>query len=384
MVVVVGVVAAVAAGAAVGGWLSRSDGGSDLRDGSELVDAGADALLEPEAPPRAYRIDYRVEGFASGDPVVTLDRLWVRRPFESRLEVFAGPDATGEPDAVQVASFGAFRAEGAGRATVVVAGPPGPPASDVRLEAGLADAVDDGRAEVVEHRRVLGRTCHVLRTAVPLANGDLAPTERDGDHTDTCVDAAGLVLEELVVSDGEPLLRRIAVEVELDPELDDVDLAVGEPTLTVDEGGGFVGEVEPGSRTPGRFFEPTAPPGFRRHGRYAVVPPQAENFADPNRRGQRLTYVSDVFVDGSDVVVLDQGGTFGDVEPFPDLRGVPVDLPLGPATLTYGQLGPAVVVDLGEGDFVRARGTTAPSALLALLRSLEEVEGGELRLLAGG
>jgi hypothetical protein len=374
--VVAGVLVAVGAGV----WSVTSGGGTDVRAGSELVDADPDGLLTAEEPPGAYRIDYRIEGYGGGDVVATSDRLWVRRPFESRLEVYGAAEPDGEPDAVQVAAFARFRADGAGRSTVVVAAPPGPPASDVRVSASLAEALEDGRAELVEHRRVLGRTCHVIRTALPLATGDLTPAADEDERADTCIDAHGLVLEELVVSDGEPLLRRIAVDVELDPDLGDVSFEGGEPNLELDEGGGFVGEVEPGGRTPGRFFEPATPQGFRREGRYAVVPPQTENFTDPTRHGQRLTYVSDVFVDGVDVLVLDQGGTFGDVEPFPDLDGSAVDVALGPAVLTHGQLGPAVVVELGEGDFLRARGTVAPARLIDLLRSLEEVEGGELRL----
>ncbi len=89
-----------------------------------------------------------------------------------------------------------------------------------------------------------------------------------------------------------------------------------------------------------------------------------------------------MFVDGTEVVVLDQGGTLGAVDPFPGLDGVPVDVDgLGPATLTYGIAGASVVVDLGEGRFVRARGTVRPGVLLDLLAGLEEVAGGELRLL---
>ncbi|MFP5322674.1 MAG: hypothetical protein ACLGIC_12625 [Acidimicrobiia bacterium] len=375
--------AAAAAVVAGGAWLAvgSGDGGDDLRAGSELVDADASQLLAPEDPPDAYRIDYRIEGYGGGDRVVTADRLWVRRPFDSRLEVFPGPDPTGDPDAVQVGAFGAFRAEGEARDPVVVASPPGPPPSDVRIASALAAAVEDGRAEVVEHRRVLGRTCAVVRTAVPFASGDLRAAGDDGERTDTCVDAQGLVLEELVVSDGEPLLRRLATEVDLDPDLDDVSFDAGEPTLEVDQGGGFVGELAEGSRSPGRFFEAEGPAGFERRGRYAVVPPQAESFTDPTKRGERLTYVSDVWVDGVDVVVLDQGGTFGDVDPFPGLEGVDVDLELGPATLTYDRTGAAVVVYLGEGDFLRARGTVTPDVLVELLRGLREVEGGELRAL---
>lgn len=370
--------------AAGGGLLALRAGGddrSDPRAGSELLDDDPPGLLEPRDGPDSYRIDYRVEGYGGDDLVVTSDRLWVRRPWDSRLEVYRGALPEGEPDAVQVSAFGAFRADSDEGAAVVVASPPGPGASDVRIAGALARAVEDGRVELVERRRVAGRTCQVIRSATTLATGDLVPATGPDDHADTCIDASGLVLEELLVSEGEVLLRRIATEVEVDPDLEGISFETGDPTLSVDEGGGFVAETEPGSRVPGRFFEPRTPPGFTRHGRFAVVPAQAENFTEVDRLPQRLTYISDVFVDGSDVVVLDQGGTVGNVDPFPGLEGVDVDVAAGAGVLTYGLGGPTLIVDLGEGRFLRARGTVAPDLLIELLDALEEVEGGELRLL---
>lgn len=379
------VLSAAVLAAVVGLVAVARTGGDDAgfdRDGSEVLDPDPDRLLEPEAAPAAYRIDYRVEGYGGDEPVVTSDRLWVRRPFESRLEVYDGPDPSGRPSAVQVGSLGGFRAEGDRREAVVVAALPGPPASDVRVAPALADALDRGRAQLVEWRTVLGRRCHVVRSAAPFASAELAVPARDGDHTDTCIDARGLVLEELVLDGGRPLLRRIAIDVDEAPDLDGVSFETGERTLEVDEGGGFVAETEPGSRVPGRFFEASAPPGFRWVGRFAVVPPQPERFTDATRRAERVTLISDVFVDGTDVVVLDQGGTLGAVDPFPDLDGVVVDVGgFGRASLGHGVAGARVIVDLGEGRFLRARGTVSPDVLVDLLEGLDEVAGGELRLL---
>lgn len=360
--------------------LVRDGGGRDLRTGS--VATGEEPGLFPAPdPPERYRVDYRVEGLGGDDRVVSTDRLWVRRPFESRLESFDGAEVQGEPSSVQVGAFGALRAEGDQDTEVVVAVPPGPPASDTRVAAALAEAHDDGRFELRERREVLGRPCQVIRSATDLASGDLAPPGEE-NYADTCIDERGLVLEELLVVDGQALLRRVAVDLDLDPDLADVSFAGGEQTVSTEEGGGFLGETEPDSRAPGPFFEPTAPEGFDRLGRFAVIPAQHENFTDITRRDHRLTYVSDVFVDGPSVVVFDQGGTFGDVDPFPDLAGVAVEVDgLGTATLSYGRSGPVLVVPRGHGDFLRARGTTSPAVLLDLLEDLEEVEGGELRLL---
>lgn len=377
--VVAGGLVAVVAAAVV---LSSRDDAGFARTGSVRLAGSPSALLERVPPPESYRIDYRVEGYGGDDPIVTSDRLWVRRPFESRLEVFPGPEPEGDPDAVQVGELGAFAADGSDADRVVVAAPPGPPASDVRVAAALSASLADGRVELRERRQVLGRTCQVIRSAAVFAAGELARGDAE-DHADTCIDAQGLVLEELVVSGGEPLLRRVAIDVQVDPPLDGVSFDLGDPTVPVDQGGGFVAETEPDSRQPGVFYESRPPEGFRRLGRFLVVPPQHENFTDITRRPLRLTFVSDVFVSGADVVVLDQGGTLGGVEPFSDLTGVAVEVEgLGAGFLRYESAGAVVVVPRPDGKFLRARGTTTPGVLLSVLERLEQVEGGELRLQA--
>lgn len=368
---------AAALGAAV--WVATSGDEDDPRAGSTPLDQEPDLFALGE-PLEAYRIDYRVESHGSGDVVVTSDRLIVQRPFASRLETYAAPRPTGSPSSVQVESFGALLADGADSEEVVVAVPPGPAGSDTRVDVALASALDDGRFELGERREILGRTCQVLRTATLLATGDLAPPAEQ-DHAETCVDEDGLVLEELLVVDGALLLRRVAIDVDLDPDLDEASFDVAEQTVPVDSGGGFLAETEPDSRQPGTFFESRAPAGFERLGRYVVIPPQQENFTDPLRRGHRLTYLSDVFVDGASVVVLDQGGTFGGVDPFPDRQGVAVDIAgLGRGLLSYGRNGPTLLVARDGGKFLRARGSADPEVLIELLAGLEEVEGGELRL----
>lgn len=368
---------------AAGMWLLPADDDADSRDGSVAVD-DADAEVPPVRPPDRYRIDYRVEVGPAGEALVSSDRLLVDRPFSSRLETYAGPEPAGAPVSIEVATFGRLRARSeTAPDDVVLAVPPAPGRSDTRILDALPAALADGAVEAREVRTVLGRRCRVHRSALPLAVADLVAAPSEQDHTDTCIDGAGLVLEEVSVADGARVSRRIAIDVELAPDLDEQLFTVGEPTLDTDEGGGFLAELVPGSRAPGEFHEPAGPPsGFELRGRYAVVPPQAENFGDDTRRDQRRTFVSDVFVDGADVVVLDQGSTLGNVEPFQGLRGTTVEIEgFDEGTLTYGRGGPVVLVRLGHGRFLRARGTVEPEMLVELLESLEQVEGGELELL---
>lgn len=382
-VVALALVAVVASGMVF--VVTRSDEEVDPRAGSERLDGVEPGLFEVSDPPRTYRVDYRVEGFGGASYVATADRLYVRRPFESRLESYEGPVVDGSPSSVQVSAFGSMLVQGASSGRVVVAAPPAPGISDVRLVSSLPEALEDGRFELGERRRVIGRECQVLRTAVSLSSGDLEPPSSASEYADTCIDADGIVLEEVLFDAGEPLLRRVAVDVAVDVDLQDDLFETGEPSLPTREGGGFFAELVPGSRAPGTFYEVVAAPdGYDHGGRFAVVPTQAELFSDDTRQGERVTFVSDVYVKGSQLIVLDQGGTLGGVDPFGNVRGVDVEVPVEgaeAAVLTYSQGGPIVIVRLGGGRFLRARTTGDPGALLDLLAALEPTEGGELELL---
>lgn len=386
-VAVVAAVAVVLAGGVVLRWPrtgddSAGDGAAGPR--SEPVDAEP-GLLAVVDPPTSVRIDYAVESFGGAEPVRTSDRLSLHRPFRSRLETYDGPRPGGEPSSVQISDLGGLENSGQESDRLALAVPPAPGVSDVRLGRSLPDALRDGVVELGERRRVLGHECQVIRTAFALASSDLfTPTSSDS-YADTCVDARGIVLEETLVEDGDTLLHRIATAVDVDVTLDDELFETGEPSIATEDGGGFFAEMDPSSRPPGRFFEVgAAPEGFERLGRFLVIPPQAENFNDPLRRGNRLTFVSDVFVRGGDVVVLDQGGTLGHQDPFPDVRGTTVEVDLDSAEtslLTYSRSGPLLLVKRGQGRFLRARGTTTPDVLVDLIGSLEPVDGGEIELL---
>lgn len=331
---------------------------------------------DPEPPlafgdvPDRYRITYRVETAESAE---STDVLTLDRPFDSRLD-------TGT--STQVSTFRRLSFTGAGAEPVVVAQPPGPAASDLRLDLVLPNGVVETRGR----RTIAGRECQVYRSGVPLTTGGVSAPSED-ERTDTCVGADGLVLAEEYVVDGDVLLARTAVEVEIDPEVEPAAFDVGDPTVPVDRGGGSVLEVEPTSRREGSFWELPAPPrGFRLHGRYAVVPPQADVFGDPTREGELVASAADVFVRGPDVVVVDQGATLRGAEAFPPTPGArvePID-GLGDAEVLPLPRGPELRVRLDGGRFVRVYGTVPVEDLLAVARSLREVQGEGLVYLEGG
>ena len=270
---------------------------TDPRDGSTVVTSGSVKI--GQRVPERYRIVYRTQDFETGSP----DRrreLLVHRPFESRTD-----------DAVN-----AFGRSGVGPSSFYV--PPGPPSGDLRPDAVLADAVRDGYAQKRELRRVAGRLCRVFRVGSESTAGSL-PLVADGEQpTDVCVDEAGLVLEEVAYDGDEMTRRRVAETVREGARGANDAFAVERPDAdprTV----GSVQELESDSRLPGgTFWElKDRPKGFESRGRYAVVPAGQPGFSDPTARSSVISFVSEVWTDGPDVFVLEQGATQGAL-PFAD------------------------------------------------------------------
>src|SRR5207247_7133823 len=85
------------------------------------------------------------------------------------------------------------------------------PGGDVRAGPVLEDALGAGVIERREQREVAGRRCQVYRSKDTAAGATLAPaTDPTRQHADTCIDEAGVVLEEVVVTDGHQSRRRLA------------------------------------------------------------------------------------------------------------------------------------------------------------------------------
>ncbi|MBI2169711.1 MAG: hypothetical protein HYU28_09480 [Actinobacteria bacterium] len=372
----------------------RDDPELDMREGSELVRSRG-APLDPGATgPTAYRIVYRIENRAGGELVLRTEEAIVRRPFDGRVE--ERPDAPpGDHTAATttVSVFGALGVESASASPVVLNIPANPAVADVRPLAALERARTRGLVELRERRRLtrLDRECQVYRLGGPIGGGALTPAGTPaGEYVDVCVDRWGFVLEEVEVVDGDRILRRrLAVELDVDPAVPTNAFALPDADPPpVDQGGGSVREVEPTTRPPGdEFFELTggAPAGFRHRGRYAVVPPQAREFADPLLRSQRVAGVIDVWESGPDFVAVDQGGTLGGVEPFepePDAEIVDAG-PLGPAEVVLGLRASEIRAQRDGGRYVRIYGTVPPERLLEVARDLEPRTGGELVYLDG-
>jgi hypothetical protein len=287
--------------------------------------------------------------------------LTVVRPWQTRFEVGG---------LLRIADFGYFAEKEPGDETEVVTAVPTPAPGDVRV-----DLLDLGAP--IETRTVLDRPCEVHRFGASLLTGVYV----DGDTVEACIDADGLVLEEVVTVGDEVVERRLAESVRLDPELRAATFVLeGFEPRSPDDGGGSLQAVEPTSRPPGVFFElGDAPAGFERMGRYAMVPPQRARLDDEITRPQYVAGVVEVWTRGLDVLVIEQGGTLGQVPPFgTDPNGELVD-DLG-AVASLGELLRSPHMNelrglIPPGRYVKVRATLPVDELLEITRSLQRLEG---------
>lgn len=343
------------------------------------VACGGDAK-EPEPVvitdvPTSYRIDYRIE-----DPDRdSSERVTVRRPFDSRIETFDGSDdLSGEPTVIEINTFGRSSRQAGADQRIAVAVPLGPPAVDVRLDVVLDDALASGLLERRGTKEIAGRPCQVYRTGQALRLVDLVPPSAD-QHVEVCIDAAGLVLEEVERVDGEDGRRRVAIEVETDPALDDDLFDAGERTVPIERGGGAVRQVTRTSRTPGTFFELGDELPLPHTGRYAVVPPQPDAFADPLQRGRRVASLTDVLRRGRELVTVDRGGSLeGTVEVPGREHAEPIELGERDGDVDLTAQGRVITIELDGNRFLRVAGTLPATVLADIARGLRQVDGGAI------
>lgn len=378
----VGVLAIIGAGLAV---LRTPDTLRDDRRGSELV-AEDGRLLAVEREPDSYEIVYRAVETATDDPVTTTEHIRVKRPFLARVEIRRGPPPGREATSQRLTRLGVLGTIGNEGKWTLFAVPPSVAGSDLRPSRVLEDAVDRGMLRVGERRRVLERECQMYRAGGVASGGNLVPYDPDGEeYADVCIDAAGLVLEEIWVDKGERLTRKVATSVQEGVELADGLFAPSDATpVPFEDGGGLVQEVDP-STTPQSttFWVLDEPPAeFEHQGRYSVVPARLDPFRqeiDPSDDPRGTASIADVWVRGADVLVVDQGfvtSPGGEIEEHPHAEEVDLaELGTGEAFLDLRSS--EVRAQPEGGGFVRVYGTLSLDDLVDLARSLRPVETDE-------
>jgi hypothetical protein len=349
-------------------YLNRPDRGPQGRAGS--VALSTTAPLAKERPPQAYEVEYRVEESATDRVVVNTQKVSVRRPFDARGEI---RDSKGEVLEQRLTVFGKLTIGTKGNRRLLGV-PPALASADLRPDVVLPEAVTRGLLKPREQRRVAGRVCQVYRAAKTVSSGELVPLDKAkaSEHADVCIDAAGLLLEEVWQNpEGRRLTRRVATRVDVAPSFDEKTFSVeGIPDLPVTEGGGGVRPVDDGRPLPsGVFLLDQVPEGFTMQGRYAVIQPKLDVMQDPLGASEtpRSTSFTDVWVRGPDVLVLDRGDAAAfSAHPY----GRTIDLgPLGQGE-TYVDLRTSEARATVRNGYVRLYGTLPTDELVALARKL--------------
>lgn len=298
--------------------------------------------------PSAFRIVYRHDQYSASGATTTTEEHTVRRPFESVVVTKADAPPGGDVQQTVINNFGTFSqlltnttpAEtGAPTTTTsettaadattssavttttvaaapepsIVAGLPRAAYGDVRLDASLADLIAEGRFEQRERRTLLGRDCQVYRTGQSIESGAATkPTARD--YADACVDASGMLLEEVSIEGGKVVAHLTATEVDtsLQPT-DDLFAIVGGPA-PIDQGGTVVTTVPADDvPSPTYWVLGTAPAGFEHRGRYQVQQGEVDSsggaVTNPDGTQSIVTGYADVYVSGTKTIVVRQGPT---------------------------------------------------------------------------
>jgi hypothetical protein len=181
--------------------------------------------------PTTYTATYRIENRAGDNLVVTTEKYWVRRPFESRVEAWRGEPPGTARLSVRYSTFAAFATEGGASQPLHIAVPPGLASGDLRIDAALPDALRDRIVARRERRSVFGRSCQVYRAGGPVSAGDLTPYKAGvGEYADICVDTHGLVLVEAWTSKSKLIRRRVATKLAVDVPIDDKEFRIPIPS----------------------------------------------------------------------------------------------------------------------------------------------------------
>ncbi|HJV09654.1 MAG TPA: hypothetical protein VJ653_08225 [Acidimicrobiales bacterium] len=318
--------------------------------------------LDIAGAPTSYRGVYRAENYEGADVTISTEEVAVQRPFDGRVAILEGepPGGTarfeGRSRFAEYANYtDAGAAQVAGDAPTVALG-------DIRLVASLDALVDQGLFVLGDRRRAkLGsetRDCQAYRTGSPLQGLKVtAPTATD--YVDLCLDASGLMLEELVVAGGKPNQRLTAISLDLDVQHDPALFTIEGERVGTGQGGAEVTEVDRNTApTPGYWVPDTTPAGYTHQGRYQV-------------KGEGTGWV-DVYVRGIDLLTIRQGPPAAEPDLSDDTGpGTDVDLgPLGAGTLFLRTIGPTAVAHPGDEAFVHVAGTVGPAEVQAVASGL--------------
>lgn len=320
--------------------------------------------------PETYRADYRVENRAGESLQVTIEKVWVRRPFASRVETWKD----GKLLSTRQSSFGTLTNESGNSQPLNIAVPPSLSSGDLRLDNAIDAALERETIVRRERREVHGRECQVYRAGGPVLAGDLETYEPGkGTYADFCVDRNGIVLEEYWLDEGRLLRRRVATDLDVDVSISERTLAITTPeSPDIDRGAvERIPRKTTGEGLPLWTLE-KAPKGWDDLGRYAVIiSEQAYPKSDPLAPSAAPASTSDVYIRGADFFVVDQDPSLGQALSLEKRvsRDVELDELEEGKLIVDGRMN-EVRAKTPEGSYIRIFGTLHPDELVKLADKL--------------
>jgi hypothetical protein len=325
--------------------------------------------------PETYRAEYRVENRAGEKLTTTVEKIWVRRPFNSRVETWKA----GKLLSVRQSAFGVLTSESPGSsAPLNIAVPPSLSGSDLRIDVALPEALKAKTIIRREQREVYGRGCQVYRAGGPVLAGDIEKYEPgEGTYADFCVDRNGIVIEEYWVDKDRLLRRRVATDLDVDVSIADRLFEITTPE-NPDIHRGAVERIkeEPSGEGLPLWTLPKSPKGFDDLGRYAVIiSDQAYPRMNALTPSVAPASTSDVYLRGPDFFVIDQDPSLGTLINLEKRvsRDVKLEKLKDAKLIVDGRMN-EVRAKTPDGSYVRIFGTLPPAELLDLADELRPLE----------
>jgi hypothetical protein len=352
--------------------VSRVNAQREPRPGSEVV--AKEGRWHLSGIPTTYRATFRVETRAQGNSVVNTERVWFRRPFQSRIETWGGEPPGKSRLNFRQSVFGVLTSVSPNADPLNVAVSPSVASGDLRIEIALRDAIRRRVVVARERRRVYGRECQVYRAGGPVAAGDIVSYSKDKDdeYADFCVERHGIVVEEWWVSGGKLLRRRAATDLRvggrIDSSLFKIDVPEGDPLQR-----GSVVRVTTAPEEAKLWTLPQAPSGYRSLGRFIVSRPSSAQ-SPLGAQDLPLVSTSDVFVRGPDLIVVDQNAGLARAAEAENRTTYPVTVKgFKSATLVLDGRANEVRIATPDNSYVRIIGTVPPETLIRIAGQLKLV-----------
>ena len=327
------------------------------------------------AIPSTYRVVYRFDSSRDDGSVSSFTQeVTVRRPFDGRsLYKAEAPPGTNKIAEI-VSTLG--RASRFAQGDEIAKSEPTPPdlaLPDHRLDVSLPLLVELGVYAPRERRELLGRQCVVYHTGRPLEGRTLAKPTKD-DYADICIDASGVILEQVSVRSGKLSARVTAVEVAVDNAIDDAfDVP---PALAQGVGSNQLLPIDktttPAEVAVTKFWRlESAPAGFEHRGRWRYLESRDDPNAPPGTPPVPPVETHyDLYVSGDSVVIVRQGIAGNEPASSPALSKPIAVEGFNEPKLEAGVNGLTIVLHPTDDGYVHLSGTVPAEQLAAIAKTL--------------